>query len=134
MGSIAAFLTASCCSPTYFVISSDVNADKLVDLVVGEENGDVYVLLNSREQMEDTQSGSIIAPPDYERENNRKEELPIKTKGYRRLRVTSLREGLLALGVYDINQDGLEDIITVDKQKRVRLLYNQGNGKFVDKK
>ncbi len=113
------------CSPRYFVIPSDVNRDRYVDLVVGEQSGNVYVLLNSKKQKEDTQRDEVNS---YLK--NKVVNLPVKTEGYTRKTIGMLREGVKQLGVFDINNDGLEDVIAVDNRDGVFLFYNNGDGSF----
>ena len=59
MGASLLALAALHCSPRYFVVPSDVNKDKHVDLIVGEQDGDVYVLLNSKANKEDNQRENV---------------------------------------------------------------------------
>lgn len=124
-GSAAALFFGLSCSPQYFVIRSDVDNDKLVDLVVGEESGDIYVLLNSPQQADPLQYQKIKV-----KINEKEEEFFLKKDGYNKHHIYSLREGLKALGVQDINNDGLEDIIAVDKAGDVWLFFNEGQRKF----
>ncbi len=120
-----AALSALSCAPRYFVIQSDVNKDRYVDLVVGEQSGDVYVLLNSKKQKEDTQRDRINV---YLKNNV--VSLPVKKEGYERQTMGMLRNGVKQLGVFDVNNDGLEDVIAVDNGDDVFLFYNNGNGSF----
>lgn len=120
-----AALSALSCAPHYFIIQSDVNKDRYVDLVVGEQSGDVYVLLNSREQKEDTQRDKINV---YLK--NKVVSLPVKNERYNHQTIGMLRNGLKQMGVFDINDDGLEDVIAVDNEENVFLYYNNGDGSF----
>ena len=121
----ATLATALSCAPRYFITQSDVNRDGIVDLVVGEESGDLYVLLNCRAQREDTQQHRIKAYL-----NGRLEELPVKTEGYVHDTISTLRDGIKELGVFDLNNDGLEDVIAVDQKDQVYVFYNEGQGNF----
>ena len=125
IGATIAAVSALSCAPRYFVIQSDVNKDRYVDLVIGEQSGDVYVLLNSRKQKEDTQRGRIEV---YFKE--KVQSLPVKNEGYDRRTIGMLRNGVKQIGVFDINNDGLEDVIAVDKSDNVFLYYNEGDGSF----
>ncbi len=125
IGASIAALSALSCTPHYFVIQSDVNRDHYVDLVVGEKSGDVYVLLNSKEQKEDTQRDQVNV---YFK--GRVRSLPVKNGAYEHQTLGTLRNGLKQLGVFDINDDGLEDVIAVDNNENVFLYYNNGDGSF----
>lgn len=118
-------LAALHCSPRYFVVHSDVNKDKHVDLIVGEQDGDIYALINSRANKEDTQRGNVSVYLDGERRD-----LPVREEGYRKSDIGSLLNGLQRMGVYDINNDGWEDVIAVDHKRNVYLFFNDGNGDF----
>ncbi len=125
IGASIATLTTLSCAPHYFIIQSDVNRDHYVDLVVGEQSGDVYVLLNSKEQKEDSQRDEIRV---YVK--NKIVSLPVKKEGYEHRTIGMLRNGVKQLGVFDINDDGLEDVIAVDNNDNVFLYYNNGDGSF----
>lgn len=125
IGAAIAALSALSCAPRYFVIQSDVNKDRYVDLVVGEQSGDVYVLLNSKKQKEDTQRDEVNV---YLK--NKVVSLPVKNEGYERQTMGMLRNGVKQIGVFDVNNDGLEDVIAVDNVDDVFLFYNKGDGSF----
>lgn len=125
MGASLLALAALHCSPQYFVVPSDVNKDKHVDLIVGEQDGDVYVLINSRANREDSQRGNVST---YIK--GKKHDLPVREEGYTRSDLGSLLHGLKQMGVYDIDNDGLEDVIATDNKQNVYLFFNEGDGNF----